>query len=508
MKFGLDDSIIEKLQAVLETCPKIDKAYIFGSRAKGNYRADSDIDIAVKGYDITLDDIIKLGVAFEEKGITHKIDLLDYNNIKEPALAEHIDRVGIEFYSRWKEVSLGELCLKIGSGATPTGGSNAYKVSGISLIRSQNVLDYRFTYDGLAFIDEDQAFALRNVSVQENDILLNITGDSVARCCKVPKEVLPARVNQHVAIIRPDKQKLNGDFLLYYLQFKKEELLILSEIGGTRNALTKTMIEGFTLSLPPLAEQTVIASVLSSLDDKIDLLHRQNKTLEELAETLFRQWFIEEAEESWENRTLGEFVETTLGGEWGKENSEGEYQLQVQCIRGTDIADLETGIPERTPIRFIKQTKFQSIEIRDGDLIMEISGGTDDQSTGRTAYINKDVKSLFKHLLIFSNFCRLIRPKRKEYSFFLYSYIHHLYNQGELFNLENGSSGIKNLNYKALLFDLKFALPAEKRIINYHKDVELYFHKINKNKLQIQTHTNLRDTLLPKLVSGEVRVNM
>src|SRR5574341_624181 len=201
--------------------------------------------------------------------------------------------------NEWKEDKLKDLTTKIGSGATPTGGDNAYKMEGISLIRSQNVLDFQFSYDGLAFIDEEQADALRNVTVQSEDVLLNITGDSVARVCKVPDKILPARVNQHVAIVRADKEKLDSDYLLYNLQAKKEYLLSISEIGATRRALTKGMIEDLDFLIPPLPEQKAIASILSSLDDKIDLLHRQNKTLEALAETLFRQWFVEEAEEGW-----------------------------------------------------------------------------------------------------------------------------------------------------------------------------------------------------------------
>ncbi|HEY8690728.1 MAG TPA: restriction endonuclease subunit S, partial [Chitinophagaceae bacterium] len=207
--------------------------------------------------------------------------------------------------SEWKGYKLRDLTTKIGSGATPTGGGGAYKLEGVSLIRSQNVLDFKFSYNGLAFIDDEQAYDLRSVIVNKDDVLLNITGDSVARVCKVPNEVLPARVNQHVAIIRADEKKTNSDFLLYYLQSIKEYLLVISEIGGTRNALTKGMIENLDLIIPSLPDQIQITSILSSLDDKIDLLHRQNKTLEQLAETLFRQWFVEEAEESWGVGKLG-----------------------------------------------------------------------------------------------------------------------------------------------------------------------------------------------------------
>ncbi|MBK9983874.1 MAG: restriction endonuclease subunit S [Saprospiraceae bacterium] len=213
----------------------------------------------------------------------------------------------------WKEFKLKDVTLKIGSGATPRGGSNVYKKKGISLIRSQNVLDFRFSEEGLAFIDEEQAKDLSNVTVQENDILLNITGDSVARCCLVPTSRLPARVNQHVSIIRPNPNIAFYDFVFYYLQFIKPELLINAEIGATRNAITKGMIEEIEIFLPSLSEQNVISSILRSLDDKIGLLQHQNVSLEGMAETLFMQWFVEESKVEWPVTTFDQHVEVFRG---------------------------------------------------------------------------------------------------------------------------------------------------------------------------------------------------
>src|SRR5699024_1110871 len=100
---------------------------------------------------------------------------------------------------------LGDICTKIGSGATPRGGKDAYCNEGITLVRIQNVLDFSFSDNGLAFINEEQAARLNNVEVLSGDILLNITGDSVARACMMEDSFLPARLNQHVAIIRGKK---------------------------------------------------------------------------------------------------------------------------------------------------------------------------------------------------------------------------------------------------------------------------------------------------------------
>ena len=208
----------------------------------------------------------------------------------------------------WKEYKLGEVCTKIGSGATPKGGKESYLGGNISLIRSQNVLDFTFSNDGLAYISDEQATKLKNVEVKENDVLLNITGDSVARACIVPNAILPARVNQHVAIIRGNESLILNKFILYALEYKKQYLLSISQGGGTRNALTKKMIEDFVIKLPHIETQQKIANILSSLDDKIEVNRRINEQLEELAQALFKSWFVD-----FEPFKDGKFVESELG---------------------------------------------------------------------------------------------------------------------------------------------------------------------------------------------------
>ncbi len=172
-----------------------------------------------------------------------------------------------------------DICEKIGSGATPRGGKEAYCDEGISLVRSQNILDFEFTDEGLAHINDKQAEKLNNVIVNEDDILLNITGDSVARACKMNADYLPARVNQHVAIVRANKSEVNSSYLLYYLQANKEHLLQLASGGATRNALTKGMIEQLEIDLPSLTIQKKIASILDSFQEKIENNKKINKNL-------------------------------------------------------------------------------------------------------------------------------------------------------------------------------------------------------------------------------------
>lgn len=176
-------------------------------------------------------------------------------------------------------VKLIDICEKIGSGATPRGGKEAYCDEGISLVRSQNVLDFSFSCDGLAFINDEQAKKLNNVKVLSGDVLLNITGDSVARTCIMSDEYLPARVNQHVAILRGNKGTVLNNYILYFLQWRKEYLLQLASAGATRNALTKGMIEQLEIDLPSLDCQQKVVAILDSLQEKIQLNQKINDNL-------------------------------------------------------------------------------------------------------------------------------------------------------------------------------------------------------------------------------------
>ena len=313
---------------------------------------------------------------------------------------------------------------------------------------------------------------------------------------------------QRIITLRGKKKYVHNPFLKYYFQSSQGQYELDSRASGTTVfGIKAAVLRKTPVNLPPLPEQKAIAEVLSSLDDKIDLLHRQNKTLEQMAETLFRQWFVEEAGEDWEFTTFKKWIADTVGGEWGKENPQSDFLKPVICIRGTDIADLNIGLANKAPLRYVKENKFKKIAPNTGDIIIEISGGTENQSTGRTTYINDDIKELFQYPLVFSNFSRLIRIRKIEYSLFTYLYFQYLYKKDEFFNLENGSSGIKNLDYKTLLFEYEFLMPSEEKVIKFNKIVVSDFSKINKNKIQIRTLETLRDTLLPKLMSGEVRVN-
>lgn len=168
----------------------------------------------------------------------------------------------------WKTILCKAATIKIGSGATPKGGRENYVTEGISLIRSMNVHNNRFEYKDLVYITDEQAEKLDNVTIEKKDVLLNITGASVARCCIVPEEILPARVNQHVSIIRC-KEMLLPEFVCHMMtenNYQKQLWNIATSGGATREAITKQQIEELVFIVPPMELQKKFAAFVHQVD--------------------------------------------------------------------------------------------------------------------------------------------------------------------------------------------------------------------------------------------------
>ena len=389
---------------------------------------------------------------------------------------------------KWHEYKLKDITSKIGSGATPTGGENAYKDTGISLIRSQNVYDFHFDRGGLAYIDDDQAVALKNVSVQENDILLNITGESVTRSCVVPKEYLPARVNQHVAIIRLIKDIADYRFVFYSLQVMKGELNSMAEIGCTRRALTKEMLDNLPINLPSLPEQRAIAAVLSSLDDKIDLLHRQNKTLESLAETIWWEIFVVDVKKEWERKRLSEIIDVRDGThDSPKQTETGFYLITSRHLKkeGIDFANAYK----------ISESNYHQINKRSGvaenDLLFSMIG-----TLGLIHYVDEKPVYAIKNMGLFK--C----SQKPEFAKYLYLLLKSPIGREYLYENTEGSTQeyISLGNLRALPVEY----PGDANLKAFDAIIAPYFIKMRNNKHQIHMLSLMRDTLSQKLFSGEI----
>ena len=406
-----------------------------------------------------------------------------------------------------KIYKLGEVCTKIGSGATPKGGKEAYLGGDTSLIRSQNVLDFSFSWDGLAYINDEQASKLNSVELERNDVLLNITGDSVARACIVPDKALPARVNQHVAIIRGNQSVVLNEYILYYLQFKKQFLLSLSQGGATRNALTKGMIEKLEITLPTLNKQKEIVSILKSLDDKIEVNRRINENLELQAQALFKSWFID-----FEPFKDGEFVESELGmipkgwrvGTLGdicvtnKRSYKGNFTYDIEYI---DTGSITNNMIDSTQILKPATDKIPSRARRavtEGDIIY---------SSVRPN--QRHYALLFNpssNTVVSTGFV-VITAIWSGYRYYIYQYLI----QDEIVDklqaiAEQSVSTFPSLN-AADITNMEIVIPPNDVVGDYAAISCSIREQIEKNQQESRRLAAIRDTLIPRLMSGGIKVD-
>lgn len=278
----------------------------------------------------------------------------------------------------------------------------------------------------------------------------------------------------------------DNDFVFYLSRWDEVRGYAESRFEGTsgRQRVPKNCFNNLFLNLPPLPEQTAIAEVLSSLDDKIDLLHRQNKTLEQLAETLFRQWFVEEAEESWEEKGLDEIAEFLNGLACQKfPRKSGEDGLPVIKIK-----EMRTGITESSD--WATEDVPEKYIIKNGDMLFSWSGSLDIVLWfGGKGVLNQ----------------HLFKVSSEKYPQWFY-YFWTQYHLQEFKGIADDKATTMGHIQRHHLSDARVIVPPKNVLQKMDETVNPLFQKIKSNTQQIRTLTQLRDTLLPKLMSGEVRV--
>lgn len=393
--------------------------------------------------------------------------------------------------SEWASQKIGTLIHLITKGTTPNKAMGGFSESGINYIKSESIsYDGRIDNSKFAFITLDVHEQLKRSQLQKDDILFSMAGAYLGKSAIVKEEFLPANTNQALAIIRLDQSKAYPKFINYF--FRHPNVIdYVNNLSGqsAQPNINFEEIKSIEIGLPPLPEQKAIASVLSSLDDKIDLMHRQNKTLEAMAETLFRQWFIEEAKEDWEYVELGSVVETSSGGTPSRKEmsyyKDGTISwVKSKELNGSFITETEEMITEEA----VKKSSAKLLPAY--STLIAMYGAT----VGEYALITKPMT------------CNQAICAVKENDNYPYTFIF-MYVKNQKDELINQAVGSAQQNISQILIK-KLLLPTcTDRIKEYHQLVNAWFSKIRVNVEQIQTLENLRDTLLPKLMSGEVRVH-
>ena len=303
-------------------------------------------------------------------------------------------------------------------------------------------------------------------------------------------------------------ENTDKDFLYYVLADDAFFNYSMATSKGTKMPRgDKTSIMQYGVPHYDIVEQKKIACVLRLLDKKIECNNKINNNLEQQVQAIFKEWFIDNPEnEYWSNGTFSELIESTLSGDWGKEAPTGNNTEKVYCVRGADIPEVKAGNKGKMPTRYILPKNYASKKLNAGDIVVEISGGSPTQSTGRCTAISESLLNRYDSGMVCTNFCRAIKPI-SGYSMFIYYYWQYLYDKGVFFSYENGTTGIKNLDISGFLGTEPIVIPPKEKVLVFDDYCQTVFDQIFANGKESEQLAQLRDTLLPKLMSGELDVS-
>ena len=298
------------------------------------------------------------------------------------------------------------------------------------------------------------------------------------------------------------KKEYNPKYIYYYMytsSFQSE--LSGRATGSTVTGLRQPELLKCHLKVPSRKIQDKIADILTCIDKKIELNDMINNNLFELLKQEFREKFYNKEEK---NSYLIDYISETIGGDWGRESPEGNNNTKVYCVRGTDIPSMEYGNKGNAPIRYILEKNYKNKKLDPNNIIIEISGGSSTQSTGRTAYITKSILDMYNSPLLCTNFCRAIEAKSDILAPFVYMNLKLMYEDDIFFNWENGTTGIKNLALNDMLSNVEVVIPDEDAMKEYYLLFNNVMNKISGNSNENIKLGQLKDTLLPKLMNGEI----
>ena len=440
----------------------------------------------------------------------------------------------------WPVYSLNEVCLKITDGAHQSPKS-VLVGKPMASVKDLTRFGVQLSSARKISVEDYEALVKQGCRPNVGDVLIAKDGNSALDTVCSVDEPLDAVLLSSVAILRPDPKVVDSHFLRHYLSSPDTiDYLKTNFISGA--AIPRVVLRDFKkaeIRLPNLVTQRAIAKILDSLDDRIKLLGETNVTLEAIAQALFKSWFVdfdpvrakmegrvpegmdeataalfpdglEESElgavpKGWNLVPFGQLLSHTIGGDWGSDAPEEKNDTRVAIIRGTDIPDLQSGANSRVPIRYTSLKKLATRRLEDGDIVLEVSGGSKDQPTGRALYLTNGLLGQFDCPVEPASFCRLLRPSHKGIGVVLGQHLTYIYAQGKTWEYQNQSTGIANFQTVHFLETELVVVPSNDILTAF---VDMVRPLIERTHLtQIQDLSNLRDTLLPRLISGQLRLS-
>jgi type I restriction enzyme S subunit len=448
----------------------------------------------------------------------------------------------------WPVVRVEEIAAKF-PGAMSTGpfgssiSSKYFQEHGIPVIRGSNLsADVQIKVDdtGLVFVSTEKAAEFQRCLVGHGDIIFTCWG-TINQVGLIDHNAKYQRylISNKQMKLTVDRDKVDPRFVYYAFSTPEKQTEILDNgIGSSVPGFNLGQLRKHEFKLPPLHTQQEIANFLDIFSDRIGLLRETNTTLEAIAQALFKSWFIDFApihakqqgqipegmdentaalfpnsfEESalgmvptgWRLIPFGELLSHTIGGDWGDEIANEKNDTKVAIIRGTDIPDLQSCQSGRVPIRYTSQKKLNTRQLQDGDLVLEVSGGSKDQPTGRSICISDQLLGQFDCPVVPASFCRLLRPISKDIGVMLSQHMIAIYAAGKTWEYQNQSTGIANFQTTHFLENELVVVPSIEVLKSF---ADIVRPMIDRSHLtQIAQIAALRDSILPRLISGQLRI--
>ena len=310
-------------------------------------------------------------------------------------------------------------------------------------------------------------------------------------------------VNNHAHIVQGN-ELCNTRYLCYLLNSMDLSGYVT---GSAQPKLSQANLNAVTLFLPSITVQERIVECLYLFDKKIAVNQKINDNLRQQAQALFKKWFVDNPDAIlWKEGTFSNLIEKTISGDWGKDSPSGNNTEMVYCIRGADIPEVRAGNKGKMPTRYILPKNYAAKQLVDGDIVVEISGGSPTQSTGRAAAVSDALLARYDKGMVCTNFCKALKP-RAGYSMYVYYYWQYLYDRDIFFSYENGTTGIKNLDINGFIETEPIVIAPEDLVEKFDAVCQTVFSKIYANGMENEQLALVRDTILPKLMSGEIDVS-
>ena len=403
--------------------------------------------------------------------------------------------------SEWRKITIGDLG-KIVTGKTPSTKNENFWNGDIPFVTPSDLQKSKHVFFTERTVSQEGLTGVRGQVLPSGAICVSCIGNLGYTAMTTQTSVSNQQINSIIPGADFDK-----NFVYYLMKSLWDEFKNLEGQSTTLSILNKTLFSKMEVIVPDLSTQQKIAEVLSSLDDKIELNAQINHNLEEQAKAIFKSWFIDAPEsKAWDSVPLKELVVAMRNGDWGKDNPCGNNTEVSYCIRGADIPDVNAGNKGKMPIRYILPKNYEKKHLVEGDIVVEISGGSPTQSTGRCAVISQALLDRYEQKIVCTNFCKALKPL-DGYSHFLYYYWTYLYEKGCFFAYENGTTGIKNLDIAGIIENEFLQLPPIEIMEKFNELCDKVASTIFSNGTETERLAQLRDALLPKLMSGEIDVS-